>query len=403
MSQTPLSQFMNELTKHNLLTQAEEVQKFTRLGALKDELIVELNRTAIFYNKIPGLLFLLADGYEAVKTFIEPYKHDLRTKQLTPHVIATLEQYQQQYQQKVIQKKPELKEALDELSLGLAFEPSYVVDLAEEVLHYDNNDPLVDMHCTVETFDQVQGNISSILRELRAVRQEVVNANLRLVVNIARKMSREHTHLQLIDLIQEGSIGLMKAAERFDVTSGNKFSTVATVWIRQAITRSLQNNARTIRVPVNVQEHLNKAVKTMQQLAAKLKRVPNEQEMADVMGIPLARYKELQAALTNITSLDAPAGGEDDNQMTLQDVIADAAASADMEIYSEQVQAMVREAMTTLTERELLVISHRYGFDGDEKSLSETGAIVGCAKQTVQNVENKALLKLHRHLCDSLQ
>lgn len=400
---TSLNQFMTEVGRHNVLTQEEEREIFQRMDTLKDTLIKELNKTAIFYNKVPSILFLLADGYEAVKNIIQPHKHELNTKALTQHAITTLQEYQVLYQQKVIQKKPELKQQLDELTLSLAFEPTYIEELANEVRMYTDSDSLVDLHMTESALLETQYLIASSLAEMTRLRSKVVACNLRLVVSNARKLHREGSPLLLEDIIQEGNIALMKAVERYDVSTGNRFSTMATWWVKSAMIRFMQNTARIIRVPVNVQDHLNKAIKVHNTMQARLKRTPTDKEMANAMGISMDRYKELKEAMTSVVSLDTPAGGEDDSQMTLADVIADVAKAVDVEIYSEQVQNHVRTALDKLPEREQQVIKLRYGFDGDPMTLGEIAWVIGCTKPSVMNYENRALLKLHRYLCESLQ
>lgn len=400
---TSLKQFMAEVGKHSLLTPAEEQASFKRLDELKDLLIVEINKSSILYHKVPSILFLLADGYEAIKNIIQPHKHDLKTKQLTEYAIQTLEEYQSLYQQKVIQKKPELKEELDKLTLALAFDPIYVEQLAQEVQMYTDGDALVDMHMTDVALLDTQYAIAAMLSEVRRIKQHIVACNLRLVVKLARKLYRDGSPLSLEDLIQEGNIGLMKAVERFDVETGNRFSTMATWWVNQSIIRYMQNNGRTIRVPVNVQDHLNKAIKIFNKLQAQYKRAPTDREMATMLGISIDRYKELQEAMTTTTSIDAPAGGEEDSQMTLADVIADAAQAVDVEIYSEQVQLHVHRALELLPERERDVIKLRYGFDDDEMTLGEIAVVIGMTKPSVMNYENRALLKMHRYLVENLK
>lgn len=396
-----LSQFMSEVGKYDLMTVTDERLQFQKLAALNDQLVCTMNQTAIFYNKIPSILGLLSEGYEAVKNIIQPHKHDLKTKELTQHVITTLQTYQTLYQQKVIQKKPELKLELDNLTIGLAFDPAYITELANEVRMYDAGDSLVDMHVVPSAFEDIQVKIAQDLFQINQISNYVIACNLRLVVNIARKFTHDGMAAQIDDLIQEGNIGLMKAVERYDVTTGNRFSTVATWWIRQSIIRSLQNGSRMIRVPVNVQDHLSKALSMQQKLEKQYKRPATTSEMASALGITLERYKELTDAITHMTSLDAPAGNDEDSNLTLADVIADIALSADMEIYSEQMQKMVTDALEKLTEREREVIKMRYGFEDAEMSLGECAAVLGVSKPSIMNYESRALLKLHRLLCEN--
>lgn len=397
-----ISQFMNEVGKHSVLSRTDEIAKFTQLQSMNDELISALNRTAIFYHKVPSILVLLADGYEAVKNVIQPHKHNLNTKQLTAHVIETLHTYNVLYVDKVVKKIPETKIQLDKLTCDLAFDTNYVIELANEVRMYQGKDCLIDLHITEQQLDEIQGFIANRLVRIKRIRDSIVAANLRLVVSNARRYYRDGAHAQLEDLIQEGNIGLMTAVERYDVTTGNKFSTVATWWVRQSIIRSLQNGSRTIRVPVNVQDHIGKANSMVAVLEHKLKRKPSDREVADALGVTLERYKEIQDSNSFITSLDSPASNEEDSNLTLADVIADVARAADLDIYAEQVQGFVQQALERLPEREADVIRMRYGFDDEPMTLGECAVVLGCTKPSILNYENRALLKLHRFLCEML-
>lgn len=397
-----MNHFMTEVGKHSVMSREVEAAEFTRLQTLNNELISEMNRTAIFYNKIPSILILLADGYEAVKNIIQPHKHDMKTKQLTDHVISTLQYYQHVYQQYVITRNSDLSIELDNITYKLFFDAGYVIQLANEIRMYNNYDSLIDLHVTSEQLDGIQTLIVHKLKEIKQIRDRIVACNLRLVIANARKYYRDTGHAQMEDLIQEGNIGLMNAVERFDVSTGNKFSTVATWWIRQAIIRSLQNGSRTIRLPVNVQDHLNKLVLVTSQLEQRYKRAPTEKEIMTELGISAERYRELQSANTFVTSIDAPAGNDDESTLTLADVIADVASAADIEIYDEQLQRMIKLSLERLNNTERDVIMMRYGFDDEPLTLGECAVVLGCTKPTVMNYENRALLKLHRFLCEDL-
>jgi len=235
-----------------------------------------------------------------------------------------------------------------------------------------------------------------IKRGDKEARLHMIKANLRLVVKIAHDYA--NFGLPLLDLISEGNIGLMKAVERFDPEKGAKLSTYAAWWIKQSIKRALANQSKTIRLPVHLVDKIGRLRRTAMRLSETYGREPTDQELADTLGMPVAKVAQLRTVGIRPASLDAPLGDDDGGEFG--DIVRDENALTPFELLRDQtMRAEVRELIKELDEREAAILTARFGLDGNkERTLEEVGKKFKVTRERVRQVQNIALRKLRRIL-----
>ena len=279
----------------------------------------------------------------------------------------------------------------DEVDIGLSTDGIAIDDPVKIYLKEIGRVPLLSSEEEIQLAEKMGGNNE---KEASNARKRLAEANLRLVVSIAKRYVGRG--MSFLDLIQEGNMGLIKAVEKFDYTKGFKFSTYATWWIRQAITRAIADQARTIRIPVHMVETITKVKKVSSQLLHENGHDPSPEEIADRLEMPVERVREIMRIAQDPVSLETPIGEEEDSH--LGDFIPDEDAPAPAEAASQVLlKEQINQVLSTLTEREEKVLRLRFGLeDGRSRTLEEVGQQFNVTRERIRQIEAKALRKL-RH------
>ena len=252
--------------------------------------------------------------------------------------------------------------------------------------------PLLSAEEELEVAKKIYETQSEIARKV------LINANLRLVVSIAKKYIGRG--LSFLDLIQEGNLGLIKATEKFDYTKGYKFSTYATWWIQQSITRAIADKARIIRLPIHLIESINKIKKATMDLTTELGRITVKQEIADKMGIPVSKLTSIIKATQSTISIDTPTGQKDDSNKIIDYIVDESTIAPDSLVSQESMLDDIKGMLEQLSPKERDVLILRFGLnnDGNKKTLDEIGSIYGVSRERIRQIENRAISKLKK-LC----